>query len=200
MEVTSWGGDDISLWLNDLMGGFTGPSRFPAGNGAYGIAAGDANFDSIPDLVVGNKDSDSVTVLLNDGTGDFDSVLTTWGGVGGRGGLVGFADFDRDSLPDVAAEFNDTPGDYICVFVNCNADPCHCPVQSDFDEDGFLTAVDLSHLIDILFAGSPDIRDPWCPSPRADFDCDGFSTATDLARLIDHLFVGGGGPCDPCAK
>jgi hypothetical protein len=55
-------------------------------------------------------------------------------------------------------------------------------------------------MIDILFAGHPDVQDPGCPSPRADFDCDGFSTALDLAGLIDHLFAGGSGPCDPLAR
>jgi hypothetical protein len=79
------------------------------------------------------------------------------------------------------------------------ADLCRCPFQSDFDEDGFLTALDLSAMIDILFAGQPDVKDPVCPSPRADFDCDGFSTALDLGGLIDHLFAGGDPPCDPCA-
>jgi hypothetical protein len=76
--------------------------------------------------------------------------------------------------------------------------PCDCPFQSDFDEDGFLTALDLGKLIDILFAGATDVQDPDCPSPRADFDCDGFSTALDLSALIDHLFAGGDPPCDPC--
>jgi serine protease len=76
---------------------------------------------------------------------------------------------------------------------------CNCPYQSDFDTDGFLTALDLSEMIDILFAGHADVRDTDCPSPRADFDCDGFSTALDLSGLIDHLFAGGAGPCDPCA-
>jgi len=57
----------------------------------------------------------------------------------------------------------------------------------------------LSTAIDILFAGSPNVQDPFCPTPRADFDCDGFSTALDLSGLIDYLFAGGHGPCDPCS-
>jgi hypothetical protein len=77
---------------------------------------------------------------------------------------------------------------------------CDCPYQSDFDEDGFLTALDLSEMIDILFAGHVDVQDPNCPGPRADFDCDGFSTALDLSGLIDHLFAGGDGPCEPCVQ
>lgn len=76
---------------------------------------------------------------------------------------------------------------------------CRCPYQSDFDEDGFRTAIDLGTIIDILFAGHSNDQDPSCPSPRADFDCDGFSTALDLSGLIDHLFAGGASPCDPCA-
>ena len=75
---------------------------------------------------------------------------------------------------------------------------CTCPFQSDFDGDGFLTALDLGLLIDILFTGAPDVADGSCPNPRADFDCDGFTTTLDLSGLIDHLFAGGDAPCDPC--
>ena len=77
---------------------------------------------------------------------------------------------------------------------------CACPNQGDIEPDGFLTALDLSACIDVLFAGDPDIQDEGCPSPRFDLDCDGFSTALDLSILIDHLFAGGAGPCDACAK
>lgn len=77
--------------------------------------------------------------------------------------------------------------------------PCSCPFQADFDEDNFPTAVDLSRMIDILFAGDPDLKDASCPVPRADFDCDGFSTSIDLSLMIDYLYAGGTGPCDPCA-
>jgi len=76
---------------------------------------------------------------------------------------------------------------------------CNCPHQADFDTDGFRTSLDLASLIDVLFVGSVDIKDPFCPLARSDFDCDGFSTALDLAGLIDHLFAGQAGPCNPCA-
>jgi hypothetical protein len=75
---------------------------------------------------------------------------------------------------------------------------CECLFQSDYDEDGFLTALDLAALIDVLFAGRPEVKDPICPTSRGDFDCDLFPTALDLGGLIDHLFAGGAGPCDPC--
>jgi hypothetical protein len=75
---------------------------------------------------------------------------------------------------------------------------CYCFYQSDFDEDGFITALDLGAMIDILFAGAEGIQDPGCPTSRADFDNNGFPDALDLGLLIDHLFVGGPPPCEPC--
>lgn len=78
-------------------------------------------------------------------------------------------------------------------------DGCFCPAQGDFDDDAFITAIDLSALIDILFAGGVDIQDSGCPSSRADLDCDNFPTSLDLSLMIDHLFAGGQPPCDPCS-
>jgi hypothetical protein len=104
---------------------------------------------------------------------------------------------DQDLYYKVCAvDFSGNEGD---ASMEASVTSCWCPYQSDFDEDGFLTSLDLSAMIDILFAGDPDIQDPDCPNPRADFDCDGFSTSLDLSGLIDHLFVSGPGPCDPCS-
>ena len=79
--------------------------------------------------------------------------------------------------------------------VPCN---CICPRQGDFDEDGFLTSVDVASLIDIVFFNGSDITDPVCSSTRGDFNCDSFADSVDLSLLIDHVFFGGVGPCDPC--
>ena len=81
---------------------------------------------------------------------------------------------------------------------------CSCPHQGDYDADGFVTALDMGALIDVLFAGAPDTADFACPpcrnpTTRGDLDCDGFATALDLSQMIDHLFAGGPGPCDPCS-
>lgn len=76
--------------------------------------------------------------------------------------------------------------------------PCTCPLQADYDADGFITSLDLGSTIDVLFAGKADIEDPFCPTSRFDFDCDGFATALDLGQLIDYLFAGAAAPCDPC--
>jgi hypothetical protein len=77
-------------------------------------------------------------------------------------------------------------------------DGCFCPYQCDYDEDGFVTSLDLGTLIDVLFAGLTDEQDPACPTTRGDFDNDGYTTALDLSGMIDHLFVSGPPPVDPC--
>jgi hypothetical protein len=79
------------------------------------------------------------------------------------------------------------------------APPCECPHQADTEPDGFITSLDMSFCIDILFASAEDVQDTNCPSPRFDLDCDGFSTSLDLSIIIDHLFANGPGPCDPCS-
>jgi hypothetical protein len=116
-----------------------------------------------------------------------DSSTTTSGGSVENSTLFG-----TSALPD---------DNYIPAFASASITviSCLCPYQADFDEDGFLTALDLGNMIDILFAGQIEPQDPNCPLGRADFDCDGFPTAIDLGKLIDHLFAGQPGPCDPCA-
>jgi hypothetical protein len=85
---------------------------------------------------------------------------------------------------------------------NCKPETfiCDCPSQGDFDGDGFITALDLSSEIDVLFVGGTDPRDSDCPTTRGDWDCDAFTTALDLTAVIDHLFVSDDGPCDPCPQ
>jgi hypothetical protein len=75
---------------------------------------------------------------------------------------------------------------------------CSCPYQCDYDESGALDALDLAALVDVLFAGVPEVTDPSCPTSRGDFNNSGDPDALDLAALVDHLFAGADEPCDPC--
>ena len=93
----------------------------------------------------------------------------------------------------------DTHGEIIPTFTKGTITvDCDCPYQGDFDESGFLDAIDLNELINTLFFNGPDPRDALCATTRADFDNSGFADALDLNGLIDHLFFSGEGPCDPC--
>jgi thermitase len=119
------------------------------------------------------------------------------------GNGIGTFEFTPDLLQqgtyDVVFTADDgafTDQDTVTVTV---ADGCLCENQGDIEPDGFITSLDLSACIDILFAGAGDVQDVGCPDPRFDLDCDGFTTSLDLSIIIDHLFAGGPGPCDPCA-
>jgi hypothetical protein len=84
------------------------------------------------------------------------------------------------------------------LVVSASGSTCSCPCQGDLDCDGYITAVDLGYLIDVVFANGADPQDPDCPTTRSDFDCDGFATSFDIIAMIDHIFENGPGPCDPC--
>lgn len=71
---------------------------------------------------------------------------------------------------------------------------------ADFDQDGFITALDVAAEIDALFAGGLNPRSTACDATCADFDCDGQANTLDLGQLIDHVYGGGPGPCDPCGQ
>jgi len=115
-----------------------------------------------------------------------------------------FADVTSDGVSEYAYIImaEDAGGNYSAhsaeVTILASESGCMCASQADLDGDEFATAIDLSLLIDVLFAGRSDIHDASCPVSRSDLDCDGFPTGLDLSILIDHLFAGGAGPCDPC--
>ncbi len=62
-----------------VLGDFTEPatSPEPAGKTSESVVAGDFNEDGHADLVVANKDSNDLTVLLNDGKGDFSPAVSS---------------------------------------------------------------------------------------------------------------------------
>jgi hypothetical protein len=80
--------------------------------------------------------------------------------------------------------------------------PCICTEHGDIVDDGEPNAIDLSGMIDGLFAGGAlPPKDPDCPHQhRGDYNCDNNYDALDLSRLIDYLFASGIGPCDPCSE
>ena len=66
-------------------------------------------------------------------------------------------------------------------------------IRGDVDNDGYITAQDLSLLTDMLFGGEHAVLD----DRTGDLDCDGYPTALDMGILIDILFVGAPLP-QPC--
>jgi len=79
--------------------------------------------------------------------------------------------------------------------------PCICTKHGDLVEDGEPNALDLSFMIDALFAGGAlPAKDDDCPhTNRGDYNCDNSFDVLDLARIIDYIYAGMTGPCDPCS-
>ena len=117
----------------------------------------------------------------------------------------GQQDFDADGIGDVCdnclAIFNPDQADSNSDGMGdaCEGQFCVCPYQGDINADGIIDAVDFDELVNILFFGGYDPKDPTCPNTRGDYYPDGFSDAIDLGSMIDYLFFGGRGPADPCS-
>lgn len=76
---------------------------------------------------------------------------------------------------------------------------CDCSFQGDCDGSGSRDIVDLTLMIDFLFAGNVIPSDPSCPSSnRGDIDCNLSTDIVDLTGYVDYLFGAGFFFCDPC--
>jgi len=75
------------------------PVAYPVGAFPYAVAIGDLNSDGKPDLVVGNENGDSVSILLNAGNGTFATAVALPAGDGAQG--VAIADLNGDGKKDV---------------------------------------------------------------------------------------------------
>jgi hypothetical protein len=73
----------VSVALGDGTGALSSPRLYRGQTGMFGLATGDFNGDGHPDIVVASQDTDSTSVLLNDGTGGFP---------GPQGGYAGWAE------------------------------------------------------------------------------------------------------------
>ena len=100
--------DTSSAFLPELMQAYSGvfalsfkaAANFGAGDSPNSIAEGDFDGDGDVDLVIANFDSNNVSVLLNDGTGNFGSAINF--AVTGSASSVAVGDFNEDGDLDLA--------------------------------------------------------------------------------------------------
>src|SRR5271157_1234108 len=73
LAIANEGGNNVTVLLGNGTGGFTAApgSPFPVGTQPESVAVGDFNGDGKPDLAIANARSNTVTVLLGNGTGGF---------------------------------------------------------------------------------------------------------------------------------
>jgi len=88
-----------------------------SGSGPWAMATGDLDGDDIDDLVVVNAFNNSVSVLLGNADGTFDSGISYSTGSGGSGFPqdIAVADFDGDGNPDVAIAGDASGGAIVTV-------------------------------------------------------------------------------------
>jgi len=122
------------------------PNRYPAGAQPEIIARGDLNNDGAIDLVVGNRFSDNVTVMINDGSGLFptrDSIGLAYGRK-----TLAVGDLDGNGLIDIVTSRSNTE-DLSILMAGCDASLCF----AEFTGDGTLDIFDVFAFLDLFNAG-----------------------------------------------
>jgi hypothetical protein len=104
LAVANWNTGRVTILRNDGSGNFTEPASSPetVGGNPYGVVAADWDGDADLDLAVANRAGDNVTVLRNNGGGNFVQPATSPESVGDEPYALAAADLDGDADPDLA--------------------------------------------------------------------------------------------------
>jgi len=99
---------NVTVLLGNGFGEFfpASGSPFATGQNPISVAVGDFNGDGRPDLATANMGSNTVSVLLGNGSGGFTAASGSPIGVGNQPYLVAVADFNGDGHPDLAVPNN----------------------------------------------------------------------------------------------
>jgi hypothetical protein len=140
----------VMLWEGVGNGTFSKQTNYLAGFYPEWLSAADMNGDGRMDLVVANSYSNSVTVLINHGAGNFTSTPHNYATpllLGGAGqGPMSIGDFNGDKKPDVVV----ASAIGVDVLLNVGAGVLHAPASvevgvltgqtfaADFNSDGHL--------------------------------------------------------------
>lgn len=141
--------DSITVWLGYGDGTFDAgaPADYFVGDAPSAIAVSDLNGDGNPDVIVANRSSANVSVLLGNGDGTFGASVQTQTGASSMPNALAVADFDGDSDADIAVA--DASGSVIPLINDGNgafslgvavdflaAGPIESIAAGDIDEDG----------------------------------------------------------------
>jgi len=148
----------LSVLLGNGDGTFHPAIAATTGNAPTGLATGDFNGDGIPDLVVANNNDGTVSILLGEGNGQFQTQaaypVQVLNAPNAYPTSVTVGDFNGDNIPDVAvADYEDGVHSLISILFGTGSGALQTAitypagagaqilVQGDFNNDG---AIDLS--------------------------------------------------------
>ena len=125
---------------------FAAIKNYATGNWPHAVAISDVNGDGYADLITPNEFSNSISVLLGQGSGTFATAISYAAGSAPQGIAVG--DFNRDGKTDVVVSNAGT--NQIAILLNNGAGTFSAPVKysvaagpitvavADFNDDGLL--------------------------------------------------------------
>jgi len=146
LAVATGGPDFVSVFLNT--GGLGARIDYPTGGvGLSGLAAGDLDGDGDMDLVGLNKDTNSMSLLANNGNGTFGAAQLMATGTSPDHAVV--ADLGGSTAMDIAVTNRDS--DNTMVFLNNAIDDC----DADFNGDGTADTQDVLAFLNAWTAGDP---------------------------------------------
>jgi hypothetical protein len=163
LAIVDQGSGLVSILMNSTAPGATTASfaprqDFPTGNSPVSAAVGDFNGDGMPDLVVANQGSNSVSVLLNTtaaGANTPSFAAKQDFATGSIPNSVAVGDFNGDGEPDLAVA--DLGSNRVSVLLNATAPGSVTPSFSPRFDLGTNSAPDAVAVGDLNGDGVPDL-------------------------------------------
>jgi hypothetical protein len=216
LAIADEGTNQVGVYLGRGDGTFGPATNYPTGAEPNSLNVGDLNGDGLPDLVTGNTNAASVSVLINNGSG-FNAAVGYSVGSEPRG--VAIADFNGDGAADLAVANSGT--NTISVLLNTGAGHLGAVtnfvaaagsfsvVARDFDGDGHMDFAAASNSTVTLWYGTGSgsfsrttqllmpVAYVTAPDSFTSFDVDGDGRPDLVSTEAVRLNTGAGGFADP---